>query len=24
VTETGERVKNDFIRLLNLVLPRLV
>ncbi len=24
VTETGERVKNDFIRLLNLVIPRLV
>lgn len=24
VTETGERVKNDFIRLLNLVIPKLV
>jgi purine-nucleoside phosphorylase len=24
VTETGERVKNDFIRLLNRVIPRLV
>jgi len=24
VTETAERVKNDFIRLLNLVIPRLV